>query len=769
MTDLLKQIIDVQIRNVTSTTQTRDLNTTLILAKFTDSQNRDYAVYTDAKQALDDGHSLESYVYNAVRLILTQNPHPLRVVVAPVKGSTNGAYLETFRSLLRIPQGWFHLISDLRHDDTQFLLAQLVETTEKFYTAGTHNRDCLNPTITTDLASRIKVAGLAQTTVWFDDEIGEESEPEPNDPDPDPARLALLQALIARAELEVAKTEVYTAQSLVDLQVEINKAKQADNNAKIDRALLDLQQAIDQLEEKPILEGCEGECQAVSALVSTQTVSIPSVLGSTPYIITDIDGITHVRQMATGNSTSASAVVQSALASEPNSYLYGLLEFENGRMTNLQNKCVKVRIGVNNTNEITSSFVTLQEVSLCANTATAYQEFVNRKCEAECQNSWMPASITDSIEEFGTYTMENTSAEYTINVNGVEYTTEIDVMMGSKPTRGQVLSNIISSNMALMNKLRFNYETYRVDNVSDECLLVYVLGKHSKKLNNNFVVIKPILICPQATTPEPPDPEENECDANCITDSAYGDSYMPLSTLTQMYIGEGQVVGKYIYAYNGTDYDYPMPDGVDFGDTAISEIYQAVTSSESPLSEVFVNRTNAQAPRYMGIQNTENRCVTLQIFYAPTTPVAVGYERIELTPLHYFCPNGVDKTEEILRECEATCVNEVLASSYVGVEIPSGVQTVELRLWVNGVAQGSPTIRNVTNGAVSGTYAMSTIASDSAVSYSTFRTSPYTAGAYYNPQGNCNKYDITVELQGNPSSRQYVVRGLTLCGSTIPI
>lgn len=769
MNDLLNQIIDVQVRNVTSTTQTRDLNTTLILAKFTDSKNRKYAVYTDPKQALDDGHSLDSYVYNAVRLILTQEPHPLRVVVAPVQGTGNSAYIETFRSLLRIPQGWFHLISDLRHTDTQFALAQLVETTEKFYTAGTHEAIARDPNVTTDLSSRIKTAGLAQTTVFFDDPIegdGEEPDPDP-DPepvDPDPELVDQLNSAITNAEIEVAKTDVYTPESLTVLQSAIDQAKNANTNATINTALTNLQNAINQLVEIEQPTGvCEDDCQGVSSVLNFNPVTVPTSFGGTANLLVDIDGVVNVHpNLSVGTSMASVTAVQQARSDDP-TFMYGFLQFGNEEsgitVTNLQNKCVTVRIGLSKGNVIGADFVELENVQLCENTATAVATFRESVCGTQCQNSYMNADITDPITEFGTYPTETTSADYVINVNGVEYTTTIEVPFGSMNTRGQVLSNIISNNTELMNTIRYNYDNYRVDNQTDQCLLVYVKGTHSKTPDVEFLVIKPILICPKAE-------EQSECDINCVKDTLYGDSYMPLPMNKVMYLGEGSVAGKYVYVYNDEEYEFPIPNGVDFEQTSVAEIIETVADGSSPLMMFFTTATDPNNARMKGIKNNRSECSTLEIFYEPTTPVATGYERVSIVDKVYICPNGVDKTAEIEAECLAECVPEVLASDYVGVDIPSGLQTVELKLWINGVQKGGSVIRNVTDGAVTGTTAMYHISQDSAISYMDFRASTTTSGAYYNPQAKCQIYSITTELQGQPSTRQYVMKDVAICPTT---
>lgn len=171
LNELINQIVDVQIRNVTSNTYSRDLNTIAVLAKhdvFTAPEL--YRVYQDSTSMSEDGFDLASYAYNAVRVIFSQEITPVNVVVGRVATTgTNADYLTAFNQLLMIPQGWLWLISDLRDVTTQVQLAGLVETNDKMYLATTHAADAIDPLIETDLSSQVKGLSYSKTACWFDD------------------------------------------------------------------------------------------------------------------------------------------------------------------------------------------------------------------------------------------------------------------------------------------------------------------------------------------------------------------------------------------------------------------------------------------------------------------------------------------------------------------------------------------------------------------------------------------------------------------------
>ena len=182
LNELINQIVDVQIRNVTSNTYSRDLNTILVLSKhevFTAPEL--YRVYQSSSAMAEDGFDLDSYAYNAVRVIFSQEITPVNVVVGRVaEEGVNADYLAAFNQMLMIPQGWLWLISDLRDTTTQVTLAGLAQTNDKMYLAATHSADALNPLIETDLASEIKALSYSNTAVWFDDALGTDLAPLPN-------------------------------------------------------------------------------------------------------------------------------------------------------------------------------------------------------------------------------------------------------------------------------------------------------------------------------------------------------------------------------------------------------------------------------------------------------------------------------------------------------------------------------------------------------------------------------------------------------------
>ena len=173
LNELINQIVDVQIRNVTSNTYSRDLNTIAVLAKhdvFTAPEI--YRVYQSSSSMAEDGFDLSSYAYNAVRVIFSQEITPVNVVVGRVAASgTNADYLTAFNQLLMIPQGWLWLISDLRDTATQVQLAGLVETNDKMYLAATHDTVALTALDETDLASQVKALSYGNTACWFDDAL----------------------------------------------------------------------------------------------------------------------------------------------------------------------------------------------------------------------------------------------------------------------------------------------------------------------------------------------------------------------------------------------------------------------------------------------------------------------------------------------------------------------------------------------------------------------------------------------------------------------
>lgn len=182
LNELINQIVDVQIRNVTSNTYSRDLNTITVLAKhdvFTAPEI--YRVYQSSSSMAEDGFDLDSYAYNAVRVIFSQEITPVNVVVGRVPTvGTNADYLTAFNQLLMIPQGWLWLISDLRDVTTQVTLAGIVQTNDKMYLAATHDASALDPLLDTDLSSEIKALSYSNTAAWFDGASGTVELPLPN-------------------------------------------------------------------------------------------------------------------------------------------------------------------------------------------------------------------------------------------------------------------------------------------------------------------------------------------------------------------------------------------------------------------------------------------------------------------------------------------------------------------------------------------------------------------------------------------------------------
>ena len=183
LNELINQIVDVQIRNVTSNTYSRDLNTIAVLSKhdvFTAPEV--YRVYQSSSAMAEDGFDLDSYAYNAVRTIFSQEITPVNVVVGrvPVVSEDNADYVTALNQLLMIPQGWTWLISDLRDKATQITVAGIVEVNDKMYLAATHDAtNALDPLVTTDLASELKALSYSNTATWFDDALGGEV-PSPN-------------------------------------------------------------------------------------------------------------------------------------------------------------------------------------------------------------------------------------------------------------------------------------------------------------------------------------------------------------------------------------------------------------------------------------------------------------------------------------------------------------------------------------------------------------------------------------------------------------
>ena len=164
----MKDIVDIQITNVTGNTNTTDLNTILILAKHEKFLTPEmFRVYSDSKGATADGFEKTSYVYKALELAFSQERKPRRIVVA--RGvEASGSYVDMFEKMQMISQGWLWLVSDLRDPVKQLELAKAVQATEKFYCAGTSDADALLASAETDIGALIKKNQLSQTYAWFD-------------------------------------------------------------------------------------------------------------------------------------------------------------------------------------------------------------------------------------------------------------------------------------------------------------------------------------------------------------------------------------------------------------------------------------------------------------------------------------------------------------------------------------------------------------------------------------------------------------------------
>lgn len=165
--DFIKDVVDVQITNTTGNTNTTDLNTILIMAKHTTvfKAGELFRVYTELADALKDGFAKTSYVYKAIQIGLSQSRRPRRIVVSA--GVTADDYEDMFQKMLMIQQGWLWLVSDLRDTEKQLSLAKVVQTTEKFYVAGTSDPTALTAT-EADIGILVKNNNLSQTYCWFD-------------------------------------------------------------------------------------------------------------------------------------------------------------------------------------------------------------------------------------------------------------------------------------------------------------------------------------------------------------------------------------------------------------------------------------------------------------------------------------------------------------------------------------------------------------------------------------------------------------------------
>lgn len=220
--NLIEQVVDIQIRNVTTNTFSRDLNTVMIIAEHTEFTAPElFREYTDSADVLADGFATNSYVYNAINTMFLQEVKPTRVLVS--YGATAGTYFDVLEKMMMIPSGWLWLISDLRVVADQVEIAQFLESNQKFYLAATHAVEAFDPLSTVDLGSQLKALTLNNTATWYDTPIVVSEDPEVLAPNYSEA------ALIGRCANGVAGTVNFrlkllknvTAPSTIDTQTKL--------------------------------------------------------------------------------------------------------------------------------------------------------------------------------------------------------------------------------------------------------------------------------------------------------------------------------------------------------------------------------------------------------------------------------------------------------------------------------------------------------------------------------------------------------------------
>lgn len=166
--DFLKDVVDIQITNVTGNTNTTDLNTIMVLAKhdkFTAVEK--YRAYTSAEDVATDGFEKTSYVYKALQLAFSQERRPREILVS-AGVAEDGSYVDMFERLQMTQQGWLWLVSDLRDTAKQLELVKAVNATEKFYAVGSSDVDAVDASKETDIGSLIKKGQYSQAFAWFD-------------------------------------------------------------------------------------------------------------------------------------------------------------------------------------------------------------------------------------------------------------------------------------------------------------------------------------------------------------------------------------------------------------------------------------------------------------------------------------------------------------------------------------------------------------------------------------------------------------------------
>lgn len=166
--DFMKDIVDIQITNVTGNTNTTDLNTIMILAKhdkFTAPEL--FRAYSELADVATDGFEKTSYVYKALQSAFSQERRPRQILVG-FGVAEDGSYVDAFEKLQMTQTGWLWLVSDLRDSAKQLELVKAVQATEKFYAVGTSDAKAVLASDETDIGSLIKAGQYSQAYAWFD-------------------------------------------------------------------------------------------------------------------------------------------------------------------------------------------------------------------------------------------------------------------------------------------------------------------------------------------------------------------------------------------------------------------------------------------------------------------------------------------------------------------------------------------------------------------------------------------------------------------------
>lgn len=203
--DFMKDVVNIQITNVTGNTNTADLNTIMILAQhsaFTAPELfREAGSATDAKAM---GFDEKSYVYRAVQTAFAQSPSPTKVLIG-AGVAVDGSYVDMFDRLQMTKAGWLWLVSDLRDTAKQIELAKAVGGTEKFYAVGSNDITALDSSKATDVGSLLIKENIARAYAWYDDEEDGVNASE--------------IALVARCSTRVAGTIQFTLKELNNVSI----------------------------------------------------------------------------------------------------------------------------------------------------------------------------------------------------------------------------------------------------------------------------------------------------------------------------------------------------------------------------------------------------------------------------------------------------------------------------------------------------------------------------------------------------------------------